>query len=157
MYNTRCRSKETASFAGEGGIDAPWWELRFPTGVVEITIMKILSPNVLQCTVSLRDERGYTQMRDTTMRVDNVSFITTSSTVVSLPWTGQQCQSVQRRTSVRVCLVSILWLRSRGHTARCSQLATDEIGQQSQSARHRVQYGKSAQQRTQSGVWLRGE
>ena len=52
MYNTRCRSKEITSFAGEGGIDAPWWELRFPTGVVEITIMEIISPNVLQCTVS---------------------------------------------------------------------------------------------------------
>ena len=52
MYNTRCRSMEITSFAGEGGIDAPWWELRFPTGVVEITIMEILSPNVLQCTVS---------------------------------------------------------------------------------------------------------
>ncbi len=52
MYNTRCRSKETTSLASEGGIDAPWWELRFPTGVVEITIMEILSPNVLQCTVS---------------------------------------------------------------------------------------------------------
>ena len=120
MYNTRCRSKETTSFAGEGGIDAPWWELRFPTGVVEITIMEILSPNVLQCTVST-----YTQMRDTTMRVDNMSFITSASHsvvwqrqrsrganqrgVVSLPWTGQQCQSVQRRTQC-------VWLISAGLT-----------------------------------------
>ena len=52
MYNIRCRSKETTSLAGEGGIDAPWWELRFPTGVVEITIVEILSPKVLQCNVS---------------------------------------------------------------------------------------------------------
>ena len=59
MYNTRCRSKETTSFAGEGGIDAPWWELRFPTGVVEITIMEILSPNVLQCTVSAMSADTY--------------------------------------------------------------------------------------------------
>ena len=71
---SRCRSKEITSFAGEGGKDAPWWELRFPTGVVEITIMEILSPDVLQCTVS-----AYTQMRDTTMRVDDTSFITSAT------------------------------------------------------------------------------
>ena len=59
MYNTRCRSKETTSLAGEGGKDAPWWELRFPTGVVEITIMEILSPNVLQCTVSAMSADTY--------------------------------------------------------------------------------------------------
>ena len=49
------------------------------TGVVEITIMEILSPNVLQAMHCIRDERGYTQMRDTTMRVDNMSFITSAT------------------------------------------------------------------------------
>ena len=38
--------------------------------------------------------------------------------------------------------------KSLGQSAPCSQLATDVIGQQGQSARRRVQYGKSAQHRS---------